>query len=265
MNIFQKKYFVNFNHYFTRALFSIPYSISFISIIRFIYFHHIKKSHKTFYPIDTKPDVMGFNSEDKETSLQHNTEYLKNIFVNLPKRIKQFNADRSAITLWPLKALDFPKFIDMKVLSIGPRTESELFKLVSYGFQLKNIKSIDIQSYSDLITLGDMVDIPFKDNSFDLIIMGWVLTYTNEPSKAISEVIRVAKNDCLISLCHSHTSEFPGNGFSNVHINSSDVMLDFFKENLGYVYFKYHPFDEKKYKRNYGRSNYLVKIKKWLK
>ena len=28
------------------------------------------------------------------------------------------------------------------------------------------------------------------------------------------------------------------------------------------VYFKYHSFDEKKYKRNYGRSNYLVKIKK---
>ena len=26
--------------------------------------------------------------------------------------------------------------------------------------------------------------------------------------------------------------------------------------------FKYHSFDEKKYKRNYGRSNYLVKIKK---
>ena len=50
--------------------------------------------------------------------------------------------------------------------------------------------------------------------------------------------------------------------YFKLHINSSDVMLDFFKENLGYVYFKYHPFDEKKYKRNYGRSNYLVKIKK---
>ena len=74
-----------------RAFFNIPYSISFISIIRFIYFYYIKKSHKTFYPMESKPEVMGFSEEGGNTSLQHNTGYLKNHFKNLPRRIKQFN------------------------------------------------------------------------------------------------------------------------------------------------------------------------------
>jgi hypothetical protein len=261
MNIFKHRYLTNFSHYFLRVAFNIPGVIILVSLIRFIYLVYIKKNHKTLYPIDSKPEVMGFSNEGGDTSLQHNTGYLHNHFENLPRRIMQFNAGRSLIPLWPLKALDFTRFINMKVLSIGPRMESELFKLVSMGFQLKNIKSIDIQSYSDLIELADMIKMPFGDNTFDLVIIGYVITYTNEPKKAIDEVIRVSKNKGIVSMCHSHASEFPSRGYSNVHINSSKVMLDFFGENLGYTYFKYHPFDENK-DLAYGRSNFMISIKK---
>ena len=128
--------------------------------------------------------------------------------------------------------------------------------------ELKNIKSIDIQSYSDLIELADMLKMPYEDNSFDLVIIGYVITYTNEPQKAIDEVVRVLKDKGIVTMCHSHALEFPQKGYSKVHINSSKVMLDFFGNNLDYVYFKYHPFDDKSENRNYGRSNYLLRVKK---
>ena len=194
MNILKHRYFQNFNHYFLRFLFNLPGMVAIISILRFVYFVYIKKNHKTFYAMNSKPEEMGYSDKSKTTSLQKNTKYLHNHFKDLRGRIREFSATRSQVPLWPLMSLDFIRPINMKVLSIGPRMESELFKLVSMGFQLKNIKSLDIQSYSDLIELGDIIDMPYEDNSFDLVIIGWVLVYTNEPQKAINEVIRVLKN-----------------------------------------------------------------------
>lgn len=262
MKLLHLRYITNFKHYFLRVIFNIPGIIVLVSFIRFLYFVYIKKKHKTYYPMESKPDFMGTSQEGGDTALQHNTEYISSFFKDLPRRVVQFNAARSLIPIWPLKALDFTRFINMKVLSIGPRMESELFKLVSLGFQLKNIKSIDIQSYSDLIELADMLKMPYEDNSFDLVIIGYVITYTNEPQKAIDEVVRVLKNKGIVTMCHSHALEFPQKGYSKVHINSSKVMLDFFGNNLDYVYFKYHPFDDKSENRNYGRSNYLIRVKK---
>ena len=38
----------------------------------------------------------------------------------------------------------------------------------------------------------------------DLVIVGWVLVYTNEIEKSIKELIRVTKNNGIISICSSH-------------------------------------------------------------
>ena len=146
----------------------------------------------------------------------------------------------------------------MKVLIVGPRVESEIFRLLGYGFSLKNIKSIDIQSYSNLITLANMIEIPFEDNSFDLIIVGWVITYSNAVQKAADEFIRVGKNNCLISLCHTHKKKEEERLSDNPLSNSSEI-LNYFKKNLSSVIFKYHPFD--KTNNTFSkRSNLLIEI-----
>lgn len=258
MKILSHRYLSNFSHYFVRFIFIIPGMIAITSIVRFIFLVYIKKNFKTFYPIDSKPAAMGVNKKDNTTSLYKNTKYLRISLKSLGGIITQFHSVRSLIPVWPLKSFDFFKPINMKVLSIGPRTEAELFRLVSMGFQLKNIKSLDIQSYSDLIELGDVIKMPFDDNSFDLVIIGWVLVYTNEPGQAIKEVIRVLKNNGIVSMCHSHNK---GNtSYSNQNIDSSKIMLDYFGENLGYVYLKNHPFDEDKSLSR--RSNFILSIKK---
>jgi len=258
MKILEHRFLKNFSYYVMRAFFNIPGMIAITSILRFVYFVYIKKNFKSLYPFDSKPSAMGVNKKDNTTSLYKNTEFLRISWKRLGYIIGQFHSIRSLIPIWPLKAFDFFRPINMKVLSVGPRTEAELFRLVSMGFQLKNIKSVDIQSYSKLVELGDIIKMPFEDNSFDLVIIGWVLVYTNEPAKAIKEVVRVLKNNGIVTMCHSHDKDYTA--YSNKHINSSKMMLDYFGEYLGYVYLKNHPFDEGE--KDYRRSNFILSIRK---
>ena len=55
----------------------------------------------------------------------------------------------------------------------------------SLGFKWKNIEAIDLHSYSNLVKLGDMHQLEFADNSFDFIISGWTLRYSNNVNKAL--------------------------------------------------------------------------------
>ena len=41
---------------------------------------------------------------------------------------------------------------------------------------------------------------PYEDNSFDVVVVGWVLAYTDKVQEAIKEFVRVSKNaaECLL-------------------------------------------------------------------
>ena len=43
---------------------------------------------------------------------------------------------------------------EARILSVGPRTEGELYNLAAHGFRLENIRGVDLLSYSPLIDLG---------------------------------------------------------------------------------------------------------------
>lgn len=84
-----------------------------------------------------------------------------------------------------------------KLLSLGPRFESELFGYVALGYRLNNITALDTYSYSKLVTLGNMHKMEFQDNAFDIIVGGWILAYSNDPTAAMREIYRVTKVDGL--------------------------------------------------------------------
>lgn len=88
----------------------------------------------------------------------------------------------------------------LEVLSIGPRTEAEIFALMAAGFNPKRIRGLDIISYSPFIDLGDMHDMPYPDASFDVIILGWVLAYSTDNKKAASEVLRIARPNAFVAV-----------------------------------------------------------------
>ena len=88
----------------------------------------------------------------------------------------------------------------LEVLSIGPRTEAEIFALIAAGFNPKRVRGMDIISYSPFIDLGDMHDMPYEDDSFDVIFLGWVLAYSTDNKLAVSEVLRVARPNAFIAV-----------------------------------------------------------------
>ena len=81
-----------------------------------------------------------------------------------------------------------------RVLCIGPRNEVELFALIGCGVPVEHIDGLDLISYSPFVTTGDMHNIPFPDNHFDVVIVGWVLAYSKTPQAAVEEVIRVCRD-----------------------------------------------------------------------
>jgi len=88
----------------------------------------------------------------------------------------------------------------LKVLTIGPRTEMEIFALMAIGFQLKNIVGLDLVSSSPYIDTGDMHKMPYADRAFDVVISSWVIAYSREPQQVMDEMMRVCVDGGLIAV-----------------------------------------------------------------
>ena len=135
-----------------------------------------------------------------------------------------------------------------KILVIGPRTESDL--LILKGFMYSNVVGLDLISYSPWIKLGDLHDIPFPENTFDAVICGWGLSYSNTPAKAIAEITRVTKKDGLVAIGLDHwpyhtdeTKKILGDFTveqlqdQGKRINSTAEIRELFGASLGTVFF----------------------------
>ena len=109
----------------------------------------------------------------------------------------------------PLYAIDkvLANFDRMKVLCVGPRTEMEIFALIGMGFNPENIIGLDLFSYSPWVRVGNIMDAPFPDNSFDLVIAGWVIAYCTDPIKACHEISRVATPEGVIAIGSTYVPE----------------------------------------------------------
>ena len=116
------------------------------------------------------------------------------------------NGGKISLMLNPLLSIDKIRNNkkNLKILCIGPRDEAEIFNIISKGFKLKNITSIDLFSYSPLITVGDMHSLNYDDNYFDIVISGWCLAYSDNKSLAAKEIMRVTKKSGFIAISASY-------------------------------------------------------------
>jgi len=108
--------------------------------------------------------------------------------------------------------------LNEQLLILGPRNENDLLIAAAEGFKWTNIVGCDLISYSPKINLGDLHALPYSDNSFDVVICGWTLSYSDNPMKAASEILRVVK---------------PG-GLVGIGIEYSNLSDDEYRELLGY-------------------------------
>lgn len=98
---------------------------------------------------------------------------------------------RMAILLHPLIGLFYPNY-DKKLLIVGPRTEDDILWAKALG--LKNVSGLDLFSYSPYIEIGDAHNTSYLDNSFDAVILSWILPYTKNPADLINEMKRITKD-----------------------------------------------------------------------
>lgn len=88
----------------------------------------------------------------------------------------------------------------IKVLSVGPRNEGELYSLMSLGVKKENITGLDIHSYSPLIRTGMLENANLSPLKFDLITVGWVLIYCQSLEKALQNLIKLSSKNTIITI-----------------------------------------------------------------
>lgn len=193
-------------------------SILKIHIVRFFwgklrkyYFINIKKQLKIW---NGKEDHLIVTSSG-DTTIQHNLKGLHDVSgarsLRIIKPLSVIETMRSIDEVGEKggEFCDLDYLCDQKVLTIGPRTEGEIFCLAAYGFKLRNIRGLDLISYSPYIDIGDMHNMPYADNSYDVVISSCVLVYSNAPQQACEEIMRVCKDGGLICIAQD-TNEATG-------------------------------------------------------
>ncbi len=124
---------------------------------------------------------------------------------------------------------------EAKVLTIGPRTEGEIFCLKAYGFKSENIRGLDLISYSPYIDVGDMHKLPYEDNSYDIVIASCVLAYSLDQETAIKEILRVLKPNGLICMSHDVNPAT----MNDVFPRTVEDYLSYFKPYIKNVFYRH--------------------------
>ncbi len=117
-----------------------------------------------------------------------------------------------------------------EVLCVGARygTEVEVFKQMGFV----NIKAFDIYPRYENVIEADMHNLPFAENSFDIIYSHHSLDHSLFPKKAVSEMYRVSRN----SAYWVHSIPFDDFGKEEaIDFDNPDEVIDFFKEYTGKI------------------------------
>lgn len=196
-----------------------------VALVRYTWYGLILRRLKTF---DPGTDDIGVNA------VHHNkTQLLKTVWA--------LAVNRSRFLVYPLSAIRLSR--STPVLCIGPRAEGELLYLKGLGF--KQVRGLDLLSYSPWIDLGDMHNMPYKDNSFGVAIIGWVLAYSDNRKKAAEEIVRVLKDGGIVAIgsecvkqTHKEVSERLGyEACDHTQLGSVQEILDLFGKHVDHVYF----------------------------
>ena len=151
----------------------------FVAYVRYIYFVVLRRRWRTVEP--STGDI-GVNT------VFHNALQLR--------KMKYLGVNRSSLLLYPLFSIRVKR--SFPILCVGPRSEGEILNLLGLGF--RTIRGLDLISYSPWIDLGDMHAMPYADNTFGVVIMGWVFAYSHSPEKAAQEALRVVRPGGLIAV-----------------------------------------------------------------
>jgi hypothetical protein len=196
---------------------------SWVAAVRYVYFAVLLRRMKTLEPA---------TGDVTTNTVFHNMKNLSTFY--------ELAVARSNLLLLPLSAIRLSK--STPVLCIGPRTEGEMLNLMGLGFH--NFRALDLISYSPWVDLGDMHAMPYKDNQFGIVIMGWVIAYSNNRKKAAAEAIRVVRDGGFIAVGAEYVkksaeecSAMLGYPLPITPIQSVSEILEYFGSSVDHVVF----------------------------
>jgi SAM-dependent methyltransferase len=189
-----------------------------------------------FYFIKIRKTLRSFDSEFGVAGRDHNERAIRH---GRP-------SDRILRLILPLSVID-RMTPESKILSIGCRYETDLLYLAAYGFDPKNIRGLDLFSYSPWVDLGNMHNMPYADDSWDAALLGWVISYSTEPERAAKEVLRVVRPGGLVAIAVTYYPEpaleqFIKDGLrfgTENRIQTVEGMLALFGDHVERVYFRH--------------------------
>jgi SAM-dependent methyltransferase len=165
------------------------------------------------------------------------------------KSLHHFNQRTDAL-LRPLSVIE-TMGAESKVLIVGPRNEGDLFSAIGYGFEPKNVRGLDLISYSPMVDLGDMHHTPYAGDTFDAVVVGWTLSYSSDPKAFAAEMVRILRDGGLIAIgveysemTEEETIAYAGYRIQETdklpdRINSTKAILDLFEGYVADIYFNH--------------------------
>jgi ubiquinone/menaquinone biosynthesis C-methylase UbiE len=137
--------------------------------------------------------------------------YFTNKFMDSIEKLKQENRIKKLSSLIPIEIKN--------CIFIGCGQGDEI-SILNNRKKIPNIYGIDIsktaiqhakQKYPNInFVVGDACNLPFEDNSFDLIICSEVIEHLSSPDKLIDEINRVMENKGVLILSTSNWLSFYG-------------------------------------------------------
>ena len=128
--------------------------------------------------------------------------YKKHTHKNPIQRFLLWNFFRNLLNLIRLKKID-------SILDVGCGEGFTLNRLREHGIgkhlegieYLKDAIELSKKTYQGIkITEGTIYNLPYKDNSFDLVLCTEVLEHLDNPKKGLEELVRVSKKYLVISV-----------------------------------------------------------------
>lgn len=96
------------------------------------------------------------------------------------------------------------------------------------GQRLRRFPNVEVRE-------GDMHALPFKDNSFDLVVLMHALTYASKPAQAVAEAARVLRRGgrLLLSSLAKHEHKAVVEAYGHVNLGFTEKELRKFAEKAG--------------------------------
>lgn len=158
--------------------------------------------------------------------------------------------ERMGLLIYPVIAFNSYYSINkskQKILIVGCRTEDDIYWMRSYGFY--HTIGFDLFSYSNNILVGDIHKTDFENESFDVILLGWMISYSKDPETVIKECRRILKTGGLIGIGIDHDPNQDGIKIQPPRVNplnSTTDIISLLDSTIKHkVLFEYDHFNEK--------------------